>query len=100
MFGNMMDQLQQMKQKMDESKHRLNSITVDGVSGNNKVVVTMNGNRKVTGIKVDPSLLKGDAEELEDLLILGFNHALEQAEKINESEMQSAAMGILPHLNK
>ncbi|HCA83724.1 MAG TPA: hypothetical protein DEP18_08045 [Flavobacteriales bacterium] len=98
MFGNMMEQLQQMKQKMEESKQRLERITVEGVSGSGKVKVTMNGNRKVTGIQIDPSLLQADPEELEDLLIMAFNAALEQAESVNEAEMQSTAKGIMPNL--
>lgn len=96
MFGNMMEQLQQMKQQMEASKQKLDRIYVDGTAPGAKVKVTMNGNRKVTAIAIDPSLQNADSEELEDLLIMAFNHAMEQAEKVNEAEMQSAARGFLP----
>lgn len=96
MFGNMMEQLQQMKQKMEESKQKLDRIYVDGHAGNGKVKISMNGNRVVKGVSIDPSLQQSDREELEDLLILAFNHALEQAEKVNEAEMQNTAKGMLP----
>lgn len=96
MMGNMMEQLQQMKQKVEESKIRLNNITVEGVSGNGKVKVVVNGNRVVKSIQIAGELMQADKEELEDLLIIAINEGIEKAHQVNESEMQSAAMGILP----
>ncbi|MFZ5552742.1 MAG: YbaB/EbfC family nucleoid-associated protein [Bacteroidota bacterium] len=96
MLGNMMEQLQQMKQKMEETKKRLDTVSVEGVSANGKIKIEMTGNRKVKNISIAEDLQISDKEEMEDLLIIAFNHALEQADKINETEMQSAAMGFLP----
>ena len=96
MLGNMMEQLQQMKQKMEETKNRLETISVDGTAANGKIIVTMNGNRKVKNVSIADDLQISDREEMEDFLVIAFNHALEQAEKINEAEMQGAAMGFLP----
>ena len=98
MMGNMMEQLQQMKQKVEESKNKLNSITVEGIAANGKVKVIVNGNRVVKSIHLDDSLMQSDKEELEDLLIIAINHGIEQAHQINESEMQNAALGILPNI--
>jgi nucleoid-associated protein EbfC len=98
MFGNMMEQLQQMKQKMEESKQRLEKISVEGIASSGKVKITMNGNRKVTAVDISASLQETEKEELEDLLIIAINNALEQVEKVNEAEMQSTAMGIMPGL--
>jgi len=96
MLGNMMEQLQQMKQKMEETKNRLETITVDGTAANGKIIVTMSGNRKVKNVSIAEDLQISDREEMEDFLVIAFNHALEQAGKINEAEMQGAAMGFLP----
>jgi DNA-binding protein YbaB len=41
-------------------------------------------------------LLQTDKEELEDLIIIATNNALDQAEKVYEAEMQGAAMGLMP----
>jgi DNA-binding YbaB/EbfC family protein len=98
MFGDMMGKLQDMKQKMDEIKKRLDTITVEGEAGNNAVKVRATGNRQIKSIEVNESLFKGDKEELEDLLVIAVNRALEKAEKVNEAEMAGAAKGIMPNL--
>lgn len=99
MFGDMMGKLQEMKQKMEESKARLENITVKGESPNSLVQVTVNGNRKVKSIDIQQSLLdENDKDQLEDFLIIALNKALEQADKVNEAEMGSAAQGMMPNL--
>lgn len=93
--GNMMQKLQEMQQKVAETKARLDTILVDG-DANGKVKVTLTGNRAVKAINVEGDLASYDKEELEDLLILAFNKALENADKVNESEMAAASAGMLP----
>lgn len=99
MFGgnnNMMKKLQEMQQKVEETKARLDTITVEGKASNGKVTVTMTGNRKVNAISINEKLGGFDREELEDLLIIATNDALEKAESVNESEMRSASAGMIP----
>jgi nucleoid-associated protein EbfC len=95
MFGNMMEKLQAMRQKMDEVKSRLENISVSGEAG--EVKVTANGNRRITDIKIGEALLAPDKkEELEELLAVAINRAIEQAGKINEDEMAASAKDLLP----
>ena len=101
MFGDMqglMAKLHQAQAKMEETKKRMDTIMVDGVSGNGLVVATVTANREVKNIAIDEQLLK-DKEELEDFLILALNNAIEKANKINESEMAKAAKGGLPDIS-
>jgi DNA-binding YbaB/EbfC family protein len=93
MFGNMMDKLQEMQRIVEESKRKLDSISVEGKAEG--VVVEMTGNRKVKNVRI-ASLDDLDKEDLEDLLTVAFNRALEQADKIHESEMANGARGIIP----
>lgn len=95
MFGNMMGKLQEMKQQMENFKNKLETIHVSGESQG--VVVKANGNRKVLSISV-PAEIIGDKEMIEELILTATNRALAEAEKVNEREMQSAAMGIMPGL--
>ena len=92
----MMEKLQAMQGRMEEIKNRLETIVVRGEAENGKIIVQINGNRKVKDIQLDPELLTGDKEELEELLAVAVNRAIEQADKVNNSEMQSAAMGMMP----
>ena len=98
MFGGngMMKKLQEMQQKVEETKARLDTITVEGKASNGKVTVIMNGNRKVNSISINEKLGGFDKEELEDLLIIATNDALEKAESVNESEMKAASAGMIP----
>ena len=55
MFGGngMMKKLQEMQQKVEETKARLDTITVEGKASNGKVTVIMTGNRKVNSISIN-----------------------------------------------
>ena len=100
MFGDMkgmMAKLQEAQAKIEETKSRLNTVFVDGESGNGKVVVTVTANRIVKNIAIDDELLN-NVEELEDYLIIALNDAIKKADKINEAEMASAAKEGMPNI--
>ena len=97
MFGNMMGKLQEMKQQMDEIKNRLDTVKVSGEAGSGDVTVTANGNRKITDVKIHEKLLESSRkEELEDLLTVAINRAIEQADRVHEAEMAASARQFLP----
>mgnify|MGYP005842304645 CR=1 FL=1 len=97
MLGNMMEKLQEMKQKSNEVKERLAHISVEGEAENGTVKVVADGNRKITEIKINQALIQeGDKEQIEELTLLAINRALEKAEKVAEAEMQDVAKGFLP----
>lgn len=98
MMSTMMEQLQSMKQKMDETKQKLDTITVEGEAGSGAVKVKVNGNRVVKNISLDPMLLDSDKEEIEDLLLTALNRALIKAEEVHELEMQHSARTMMPGL--
>jgi len=84
----MFDKILEAKQKADEVKKRLDGLTVMGSVEGGKIKVTSNGNKVIQSIMIDEEFLKSaDKEELEELLALAVNKALEQAENINQSEM-------------
>ncbi|MCB0802593.1 MAG: YbaB/EbfC family nucleoid-associated protein [Flavobacteriales bacterium] len=97
MFGDMMGKLQEMKQKSEEVKNRLDTISVEADAENGLIKVVCTGNRKITSITIDQSLMAdGDKEQLEDLTVLAINRALDKAEKVAEAEMAGIAKGMLP----
>ena len=89
-----MGKLQEMQRAVEQSKQKLDTISVFGESGYVKVEVS--GNRRVMQVLINQEL--SDKEELEDLLIIALNKALEQADKVNEAEMASSARGLIPGL--
>jgi len=97
MLGDFMNKMQEMQKKVEESKARLENITVEGSVSNGEVKVTANGNRKITDVTISEELIKeGDKDQIEDYVAIAVNIALEQAEKVNEAEMKSAASGLMP----
>ncbi len=100
MFGDMQGMMAKLKEaqaKIEETKARLNTVMVDGESGNGDVIVTITGNREIKNIAIDDELLK-DKEALEDYLIIALNNAIEKANQINETEMAAAAKDGLPDI--
>lgn len=97
MFGNMMGKLQEMQQKSEEVKKRLDGITVEAEAENGLVKVVSTANRKIVSIDINANLIQeGDQEQIEELCLIAINRALEKAEKVSEAEMQGIAKGMLP----
>jgi hypothetical protein len=84
----MFDKLFEAKQKAEDVKKRLDGVTVSGSAEGGKISVAANGNKVVLSISIDDDFLKSaDKEELEELLVVAVNKALQQAENVNQSEM-------------
>ncbi|MBK9458260.1 MAG: YbaB/EbfC family nucleoid-associated protein [Chitinophagales bacterium] len=91
MFG----KLQEMQQQMEATKKRLDTMTVIGDAEG--VTVTANGNRHIVNISINPDVVDpNDLEQLEDLLMVAVNRAIEQAEALNAAENAKIASGMLP----
>ena len=93
----MMAKLKEAQAKIEETKARLNTVMVDGESGDGLVVVTVTANREIKNIAIDDQLLE-DKEALEDYLIIALNKALAEAGRIHEAELAAAAKGGLPDI--
>jgi nucleoid-associated protein EbfC len=96
MLGNMMEQLQMMKLRMEELKEKLEMMTVTAESAGGDIKVTANGNKKIKSVKISPELQFSDPEELEEQLCVAINRAIEKAEQLHENEMKGVANGMLP----
>jgi nucleoid-associated protein EbfC len=87
----MFDKLFEAQQKAEEIKKRLDTISVTGEAEGGLIRVVANGNKHISEIIIDPDFLKSaDKEELEELLIVAVNKAVEQAEQVSQTEMQAA----------
>ncbi|MFM1746326.1 MAG: hypothetical protein RLZZ630_2263 [Bacteroidota bacterium] len=89
--------LGQMKSKMEEVKNRLDAVSVTGESGGGEVKVTVNGNRKVLSVRIEPHLLFPEKrEEVEELVEIAMNRALDEATRVSEEEMKAVGKDLLP----
>lgn len=96
-MGDMMRKIEDAQKKVADTKERLDTVFVDGISGNGMVVVTATANREIKNIAIDASILE-DKEALEDYLILATNDAIHKASAINEQEMAAVAKENMPNI--
>ena len=83
----MMKQAQQMQQKMQE---QIAAIRVEGSAGGGMVTVTMDGQKTVLGVTIDPEV-GSDLEMLQDMVVAAVNDA---GRKVDE-EAQAKMGGML-----
>ncbi|MFM9946081.1 MAG: YbaB/EbfC family nucleoid-associated protein [Bacteroidia bacterium] len=88
MFGKIKE-LMEAKGKMEEVKKRLESMTVEGESYQGEVMVTATGGRKITKIDINQGVLNVRGKlEIENLVLVAVNNALEKADRIMADEMK------------
>lgn len=92
-----MGNLGPMKEAMDNSKKKLDAITVKGEVEGGLVTVYANGNRRITEININQKFMDdGDKEAIEELVQTAINKALEHADSVNETEMATTARSLMP----
>ncbi len=92
----MLSKLSAMKQMADESKSKLDNLTVEGESGSGLVVITLTGNRELKSIKINADIKLMETEDLEDLLSVALKRAMDKATELNEKEVMSSAKNMFP----
>lgn len=95
-FGDMLSKLQEVKKKIAEIKAKMDETEINAEGASGDIKVTINGNRKIKKLHIEPALQHGSKEELEKLLIETINKAIEEADRMNEVELKKAAGGMLP----
>jgi len=100
MFGDMMGMMGKLKEtqaKVEATKKRLDTVTLQERSSDNLLNVTITANRVLKEITIDDSLLQ-DKEQLEDYLILTINTAIAKATQVNETELAAVAKDGMPNI--
>ncbi|MFO1122822.1 MAG: YbaB/EbfC family nucleoid-associated protein [Hyphomicrobiales bacterium] len=94
-LGEMMKQVQAMQSRMAEMQAKLEQATVTGQSGGGMVTVTLTGKGAMTGLTIDPSLLKAEEREiLEDLIIAAHSDAKAKSEAMMAEQMKDLTGGL------
>ncbi|SDG82901.1 YbaB/EbfC family nucleoid-associated protein [Psychroflexus sediminis] len=100
MFGDMMGMMNKIKEtqaKVEETKKRLETVTLLEKSNDELLTVKITANREIKSIEIDDELLQ-DKEQLEDYLILTINKAIKKAGEVNEAEISAVAKDGLPDI--
>ncbi|WP_121666606.1 YbaB/EbfC family nucleoid-associated protein [Mesonia aquimarina] len=97
MFGDMMNKLKETQQKVEETKKRLDTVSLQEASNDGLLKVTITANREIKNIEVADKLME-DKEQLEDYLVLTLNKAIKKASDVNEAELGAAAKEGMPNI--
>lgn len=91
----MLQQAQQMQQKIAEVQTRMEAEETEGSSGGGMVKAVINGKGHALRISIDPSLVvPADKEMMEDLIVAAFNDARGKMESSFASEMGKLTAGM------
>ena len=94
-LGGLMQQAQQMQQKMKELQDELEHLEIVGNSGAGLVTVTVSGKGETRRIEIDPSLFKPeDKGVVEDLVVAACNDARSKVEARVQEQMKSITGGM------
>ncbi|OYW13259.1 MAG: YbaB/EbfC family nucleoid-associated protein, partial [Rhodospirillales bacterium 12-54-5] len=76
-MGKIFQQVQQMQNKLNDVREKLEKREFEGHSGSGALKLMLTGKSELSSITIDPSLLKSeDKEMLEDLLAAAVNDAV------------------------
>ena len=93
-LNDLMQQAQQMQEKMQSAQEELANAEVTGESGAGLVKVLMTGRHDVKRVQIDASLMSEDKEMIEDLLAAAVNDAVRKVEQHNKGMLSKMAGGI------
>lgn len=93
----MMGKLQETQTKVEETKKRLSTITIQEKTSDDLLKITITADREIKNLEIDDELLK-DKDQLEDYLILTLNKAIKKASDLYEGELAKVAREGMPNI--
>ncbi len=92
---NMGSMMKKMQDDMARIQKELEEAKITGADPSGKVVCTVNGQRDVHEIKIDPSVVDpDDMEMLEDLVLYAVRDAMKKAEAFSTEKMGALTKGL------
>ncbi len=86
-FSAILQQAQEMQSQMLTAQAEQAKVTLQGTAGDNKVIITVDGNGEFQGIKISPEVVDAsEVEMLEDLVLVALK---DSAKKVSELQMQA-----------
>ena len=97
--GNMQQMMQQAQKMQEKMQAEIAAIRVEGSSGGGMVAISMDGQKNVLAVKIDPETA-GDVEMLQDLVLAAFTDAVRKVDEISGKKMSGmlGGMGLPPGL--
>ncbi len=98
-MNDLLKKAQEFQKTLEDSKEKLKAETATASVGGNMVTATVDGEKNVKEIKIDPELIKdGDIEVIQDLIVSAINSANAEIERKITEKMNSMAMPALDNI--
>jgi len=100
-FSKLMEQAQQMQQKMKQIQADLAKKTIVGSAGGGMVQVTLNGQGEVLSVEIEKLLINPDEiQMLQDLIVAATNDGMRKVKELGKQELGHLTGGLdLPGLS-
>jgi DNA-binding YbaB/EbfC family protein len=97
--GNMQSMMKQAQQMQARLQEEIAKIRVEGSAGGGMVTVSLDGNKNLLSIRIDPEAA-GDVEMLQDMILAAFNDGMKKVEEESQSKLGGmlGGMGLPPGL--
>ena len=90
---NIQKMMQQAQQMQDRMKKQMAAMKVEATAGGGVVSVTMNGQKQLLALKIDPEAVsKEDVEMLQDMIVAAVNDGQRKVDEALQQQM-SGMMG-------
>jgi len=94
-FGNLMQQAQELQEKLSRVQEEAARRTVEGTAGGGMVKATVNGRLEVLALEIDPTVINpDDPQMLGDLVIAAVNQGIKAAQELMAQEMGKLTGGL------
>ena len=94
-MNSIMQQAQQMQQKMADIQEQLKTKTATGTAGGGMVTVTANGKNEILSIVIEKEIISVEEKEmLQDLITAATNDALRKVSDLGKAEMSKLTGGM------
>jgi len=95
--GNMQQMMRQAQQMQDKLKQAIAQIKVEATAGGGMVTVTMDGQKNLLSVKIDPEVA-GDVEMLQDMILAACSEAIKKVDAEVNGKMSGmlGGMGLPP----
>ncbi|KGI77585.1 YbaB/EbfC family nucleoid-associated protein [Oleiagrimonas soli] len=93
-IGQLMQQAQQMQEKMKRAQEEIAQLEVTGSAGGGLVTVVMSGAHEVRRVQIDRKLLAEDPEMAEDLVAAATNDAVNKVAEASKEKMSGMTAGM------
>ena len=98
-INSLMGKMQEAQEKMKKAQAEMGNITETAESGGGMVKATVDGNKKIIKIEIDPDIItKDDKQLIEDLTVAAINLAISKVEEKTKGMMQNSLMDGMPNI--